>query len=279
MLDIKTKVKQVQELGCKNYLLTLRSPRQAMLTQPGQFVMLKCDTDIDGPPLLRRPFSVFDTHPDSRNGRPTGLDLLVKDVGAGSHKLALLRAGEEIHVLGPQGRPFHVSSEMRNRVGRACLVAGGVGIAALYLLARRLLAVGVPPILFYGGRSEGDLVLLEWFERLGIEIVPATEDGSRGERGLVTAPLERFLKAHSRSNPRVYACGPWAMMKAAHELAVRYGVPCEVSLEARMGCSLGACMGCVVRSLDERQEEQYIRVCQEGPVMDSRIIDWNTSPF
>ncbi len=279
MLDIKSKVKQVQELGRSNYLLTLKSPQQARLTQPGQFVMLKCDTDIDGPPLLRRPFSVFDVHPDSRSGRPTGLDLLVKDVGAGSHKLTLLRAGEEIHVLGPQGRPFHVSSDMRNRVACAGLVAGGVGIAALYLLARRLLSAGVQPTLFYGGRSEGDLVLRDSFERLGIEVILTTEDGSCGERGLVTAPLERFLKARSRSNARVYACGPWAMMKVAHELAVRYRTPCEVSLEARMGCSLGACMGCVVRAWDDRQEEQYIRVCQEGPVMDSRVIDWDTSPF
>jgi dihydroorotate dehydrogenase electron transfer subunit len=279
MLDIKAKVKQVKDLDRGNFLLTLRSPEQARLVQPGQFVMLKCAEDIDANPLLRRPFSIFDVHPDARTGRPTGLDLLVKDVGTGSHKLTLLRPGGEIFVLGPQGRPFQTSSEMKNRVGAACLVAGGVGIAALYLLARRLQATGVPPILFYGGRTAEDLVLRDYFERIGIEIVCSTEDGTAGERGFVTAPLERFLKARGRSHLRLYACGPWAMMRATHELALRYGVPCEVSLEARMGCSLGACMGCVVRSWDEKQEEQYIRVCLEGPVMDSRIIDWETSPF
>jgi len=279
MLDIKAKVKQVKDLDRGNFLLTLRSPEQARLVQPGQFVMLKCAEDIDANPLLRRPFSIFDVHPDARTGRPTGLDLLVKDVGTGSHKLTLLRPGGEIFVLGPQGRPFQTPSEMKNRVGAACLVAGGVGIAALYLLARRLQATGVPPILFYGGRTAEDLVLRDYFERIGIEIVCSTEDGTAGERGFVTAPLERFLKARGRSHLRLYACGPWAMMRATHELALRYGVPCEVSLEARMGCSLGACMGCVVRSWDEKQEEQYIRVCLEGPVMDSRIIDWETSPF
>ncbi len=279
MLDIKAKVKGVKDLGCDNYLLTLRSPQQARLTQPGQFVMLKCAPGIDEPPLLRRPFSIFDTHPDPRNGRPSGLDLLVKDVGTGSHKLARLRTGEEIYVLGPQGHPFQVSGDMKNKVGGACLVAGGVGIAALFLLARRLLSAGVPPTLFYGGRSSGDLALHDSFEQLGIEVFLATEDGSCGERGLVTLPLERFLEAHRRASLRMYACGPWAMMKATHELALRHRIPCEVSLEARMGCSLGACMGCVVRAWDERQEEQYIRVCQEGPVMDSRIIDWDTSPF
>jgi dihydroorotate dehydrogenase electron transfer subunit len=279
MLDIKAKVKQVTDLGSSNYLLTLRSPQQARLVQPGQFVMLKCSGEIDANPLLRRPFSIFDIHPDGRTGRPTGLDLLIKDVGPGSHKLALLRPGEEIYALGPQGKPFQVSNEMKNRVGGACLVAGGVGIAALYLLARRLQSVGVPPALFYGGRSAADLVLRECFERLSIEVICTTEDGSYGERGLVTAPLDRFLKARSRSNLRIYACGPWSMMRAAHELAVRYATPCQVSLEARMGCSLGACMGCVIRAWDEKREEQYVRVCQEGPVMDSRAVDWETSPF
>ncbi len=279
MLDINAKVRQLRELGRDNYLLTLRSPEQARLVQPGQFVMLKCAAGLNDLPLLRRPFSVFDTHPDPKSGRPTGLDLLVKDVGIGSHKLCLLRAGEEIYVLGPQGRPFHLPGEMRNRVGDAFLVAGGVGIAALYLLARRLIEAGITPTLFYGGRSEADLVLRENFEKLGIEVLLSTEDGSCGERGMVTAPLERFLQARPRANLRVYACGPWAMMKAAHELAVRFKLHCEVSLEARMGCSLGACMGCVVRSWDEKREEQYVRVCQEGPVMDSRAIDWDAAPF
>jgi len=241
--------------------------------------MLKCVEDIDENPLLRRPFTVFDTRHHVRTGRPSGLDLLVKDVGAGTHKLVRLRAGESIHVLGPQGRPFHVSAEMRNRVELALLIAGGVGIAAMYLLARSLMTQNVRPVLFYGGRRAEDLILRQNFERLGMQTVFATEDGSCGERGMVTQPLERFMKANSRKTARMYCCGPWAMMKATHDLAVRYGLPCEASLEARMGCSLGACLGCVVRSLDDGGEEQYIRVCQEGPVMNTRTIDWEMPPF
>jgi dihydroorotate dehydrogenase electron transfer subunit len=241
--------------------------------------MVKCTSDINQDPLLRRPFSVFDTHPYPRTGRPSGLDLLVKDVGVGTHKLSLVRAGEALNVLGPQGRPFQLSSEMRHRVGFGCLVAGGVGIAALLLLARRLVALEITPVLFYGGRSVEDLVLREHFEKLGVQTIYTTEDGSYGERGLVTGPLEQFLRKHSRQGLRLYACGPWGMMKAVHMLAQRHGVPCEVSLEARMGCSLGACMGCVVKGRDEKGEEQYIRVCQEGPVMDSRAVDWEVPPI
>ncbi len=279
MLDKKVKVKEIRDLGASNYLLVLSSPEQARLAQPGQFVMLKCSGEVDDNPLLRRPFSIFDIHPHPRTGRPSGLDLLVKSVGAGTRRLAALSPGDMIHVLGPQGRPFRVSSETRDRVRTAALVAGGVGIAALYLLARSLMARKIVPVLFYGGRGEGDLVLREHFERLGIDCVYTTEDGSCGERGFVTEPLERFMKGRPRSEVHLYACGPWGMMRAVHELAVRYHSPCEVSLEARMGCSLGACMGCVIRAWDEQGEEQYLRVCTEGPVMSSRAVDWETYPF
>ncbi len=279
MLDKKVRVKETKELGAANYLLTLGAAEQARLVQPGQFVMVKCAEEIGGLPLLRRPFSVFNVHPNPRTGRPAGLDLLVKDVGTGSHKLAALRPGQEIHVLGPQGRPFQTQPNMGNRVGAACLVAGGVGIAALYMLASRLLALKVMPYLFYGGRSEADLVLRENFERLGVQVFYTTEDGSLGERGIVTTALACFLKSRPRTKVCIYSCGPWAMMKAVHDLAVQHRVPCQVSLEARMGCSLGACMGCVIRGWDVKGEQQYLRVCLDGPIMESRAVDWETPPF
>ncbi len=279
MLDRKVKVKEIQDLGARNYLLSLRSPDQARLVQPGQFVMLKCAERLDDLPLLRRPFSVFDILRQPGNGRPVGLVILVKDVGAGSRRLTQLRPGQEIHSLGPQGKPFQLPADMKNRVEVACLVAGGVGIAALYLLARRLLELNVRPVLFYGGRGSSDLVLRDRFEQVGIETCYTTEDGTLGERGLVTAPLERLLRGRRRPGTRVYACGPWGMMKAAHEVALRHEVPCEVSLEARMGCSLGACMGCVIHGWDASGEEQYFRVCKDGAVMSSRVVDWDTEPL
>ncbi len=279
MLDRKVRIRRVRELGARNYLITLSAPEQARLTQPGQFVMVKCAADINDAPLLRRPFTVFDLDPHPDTGRPTGLDLLVKDVGAGTHRLVRMRPREETWVLGPQGNPFHTSAEMRHRMRFGCLIAGGVGIAALLLLARRLLELEVVPVLFYGGRSIHDLVLREHFEGLGIDTHYTTEDGSAGQRGVVTTPLESFLQRHSRQGLRMYACGPWAMMKAVNALAQRFGVACEVSLEARMGCSLGACMGCVVRCRANDGEGRFLRVCQEGPIMDSASIDWDVQPL
>jgi dihydroorotate dehydrogenase electron transfer subunit len=279
MLDKKVKVKEIRDLGARNYLLTLSTPEQARLVRPGQFVMLKCVENTEDNPLLRRPFTIFNIHRHSGSGKPAGLELLVKDVGIGTHKLVKSRAGQMLDCLGPQGRGFQISAEMRNRTEMACLVAGGVGIAPLYLLVQSLLQQNVKPTLFYGGASLSDLVLREHFERLGIETIYSTEDGSWGELGLITQPLSQFLKMHARKNIPVYACGPWEMMKAVHELSVQHNLHCEVSLEARMGCSLGACLGCVVRSRDTNGEEQYLRVCQDGPVINSQLIDWDTAPL
>lgn len=279
MLDRRVKVKDVENLGAGNYLMTLGSPEQARLVHPGQFLMLKCGEDVNEEPLLRRPFSIFAIDRHARTKHPVGLKILVKDVGAGSRKLVRVKPGREIFALGPQGRPFHLAKNMAGEVLYACLVAGGVGIAALYLLARELIAQGIAPVLFYGARTARELVLRDYFARLGIQTYYATEDGSMGKRGLVTAPLIHFLKKHNKQGIKMYACGPWAMMRAVDKLARQYSVPCEVSLEARMGCSLGACMGCVVQTKGDRSQAHYIRVCTEGPVISSRMIDWDHPPL
>ena len=279
MIDKKVKVKDIRDLGSGSYLLTLSTPEQARLVRPGQFIMLKCVEDADDNPLLRRPFTIFNIHRQARSGKPAGLELLIKDAGYGTHRLVQIRPGQMLDCLGPQGRGFQISGEMRNRLDLAVLVAGGVGIAPLYLLAQSLLAQNVKPVLFYGGSTVAGLVLRDYFERLNIEVHYATEDGSFGDRGLITQSVAQFFQGAGHKNARVYACGPWGMMKAAHLLAVQHNLQCEVSLEARMGCSLGACLGCVVRSRDHNGEEQYLRVCQDGPVMNSRLIDWDTIPL
>jgi dihydroorotate dehydrogenase electron transfer subunit len=279
MLDTETRVREIQDLGAGNYLLTLRTPEQARLTQAGQFFMIKCTQDIRQHPILRRPFSVFNIRRQGKSGKPMGIELLVKDVGLGTHLLANLKPGARINALGPQGRGYQLSPEMIRTSPRVCLVAGGVGIAALYLLAGKLQEMGVSPVLFYGGRTAADLVLRNYFEDLGIETFYTTEDGSLGERGQVTLVLERFLAQTSPSRTKIYTCGPWGMMKAVHHLATRFKLDCEASLEARMGCSLGACMGCVIRGWDDDGAEQYMLVCKEGPIISSRVVDWETEPL
>ena len=278
MLDRKVKVKGIIELGARNYLMSFHAPEQARLVRPGQFVMIKCVEDTHGDPLLRRPFSIFNIHRNARGGRADGIDLLVKDVGVGTGKLVRTKPGQLLDCLGPLGRGFQINHELRDTASIACLVAGGVGIAPLLLLAENLKAQRIRPILFYGGAGTDDLVLRDHFERLEIDIIYVTEDGSLGERGLVTEPLNRYLDLNPRKDIRIYACGPWGMMKAVNDIAVRRELTCEVSLEARMGCGMGACVGCVVCCCNERGETQNLRACVDGPVMDSRRIDWNIAP-
>ncbi|MBN2336956.1 MAG: dihydroorotate dehydrogenase electron transfer subunit [Acidobacteria bacterium] len=277
MLDKKVKIKAVRDLGAGNHLIVIASPEQARLVRPGQFVMLKCVENTGENPLLRRPFTIFNIHRNARSGKPAGVELLVKEVGVGTRRLVSARPGQTLDCLGPQGHGFQLPSDLPSRVTTACLVAGGVGIAPLLLLAESLLALRVKPILFYGGGTVADLVLREPFERLGIDIITSTEDGSHGERGLVTEPLAQFLRIHPRKDIRLYACGPWGMMRAVHELAVGHDLQCEVSLEARMGCGLGACLGCVVAS-PAAEGRPYLRVCQDGPVMNSRLVRWDIEP-
>lgn len=278
MLDRKVKVKAIQEVGAHNYLVTLHAPEQALLVRPGQFIMIKCVEDAGGEPLLRRPFTIFGIHRNGRSGRPDGIELLVKDVGVGTHRLVETRPGTMLDCMGPQGRGFQLPPGLREDVATACLVAGGVGVAPLLLLAESLKAQHIRPILFYGGAGEADLVLRERFEQLGIDIIYVTEDGSLGEQGLVTGPLHRYLELNPRKDIRIYTCGPWGMMRAVHEIAAKFDLECEASLEARMGCGMGACLGCVVGTRDERGETQYLRACVEGPVISSRRIDWSASP-
>lgn len=249
-------------------LVTLDAPELAALVRPGQFVMIKPHEGHH--PLLRRPFSVFELL-RSADGRAHGISILSKRVGTSTALVAGLREGDVVACLGPLGRPF----EPVEAPVEAWMAAGGVGLAPFMTLAEALLAGGNAPTLFYGARRATDLHCADRFERLGIRVVYATEDGSRGTRGFVTAPMAEAFEALPASRQvRVYACGPTPMMRAVNDLTVARGHRCDVSLEQVMGCGLGGCYSCVVRALDEGGHGHYVRSCLAGPIFDGRTIDW-----
>ncbi len=234
---------------------------------PGQFVMLKPAPGSD--PLLRRPFSIFEILRDG-GGRATGVSILNKRVGAGTGLLFDAVPGSRVPCLGPLGRPF----EAADRSGEAWMVAGGVGLAPFATLAEALAARRTPATLFYGGRRSADLFYVDFFERLGARVVLATEDGSRGERGRITVPLERALEAAGTDRPvTLYVCGPTPMMAAVASLARRHGRRALVSLEQVMGCGLGGCYSCVV-PVRRNGSAHFVRSCIDGPVFDSSEIVW-----
>jgi dihydroorotate dehydrogenase electron transfer subunit len=250
-------------------VLALAAPAIAAAVVPGQFVMVKAAAGLD--PLLRRPFSVFEIL-NNGAGAPIGFSLLNKRIGPSTSRLYDARPGDRIAVLGPLGKPF----TLVDPPAEAWMVAGGVGLAPFATLAAALINAGVATTLFYGARRAEELFYVDWFLDLGVTMVLATEDGSRGERGRVIAPLERALAERSASAPvTLYACGPEGMLAATAALAARFGRPCQVSVERTMGCGMGGCYSCVVPMLNERGQAHHVRSCLAGPVLDAARICWD----
>ena len=250
-------------------VLGLAAPDVARRAEPGQFVMVK--PGAGDRPLLRRPFSVFEVLED-RAGGVAGLSLLNKRVGVTTRTLFGLEPGASVRCLGPLGRPFSLAG----RPERAWMVAGGVGLAPFHGLAAALRTRGVETTLFYGARAAGELFHLDAFRGLGVRLALATDDGSRGDHGVVTLPLERALRRLDPADRlRIYACGPTPMMRAAAALAAARGRPIEVSLEPVMGCGLGGCYSCVVPVRRPGEAPRFVRSCLDGPVFDGRTVVWD----
>ena len=249
-------------------VLALGAPTIAASATPGQFVMVKAAAGHD--PLLRRPFSIFEILRD-RGGRPAGITLLNKRIGASTGLLYAARPGDHVACLGPLGRPW----EPPSHGSAAFMVAGGVGLAAFAALAESLAAARVQQVLFYGARTGAELFHLDFFRALGVEMVLTTEDGSVGERGRITAPLDRRLASAAGATSVVYACGPEGMMAATSHVARQHRVPCFVSLERIMGCGLGGCYSCVVPVRGEDGHVHHMRSCLAGPVMEAERIVWD----
>ncbi len=251
-----------ESLGGAYGLLTFEHAEMAE-ARAGQFAMIQPELGTDL--ILRRPFSIMDTDPDS--GRFT---IFLKAVGTGSKSVFDIREGESARVLGPLGRGF-TSPAPEERV---FLVGGGYGVAPFALFSRTLRPRRAGLHLFYGGRSASELPLVAELERRGIPLTLSTDDGTRGERGRVTRPLLETL-AREKGKVRLYACGPEAMMHAVARIAEERDIPCEVSLDPWMGCGLGTCLGCVVKIQEPGETRPKNRpVCTEGPVFDSRRVVW-----
>lgn len=242
------------------YRMGIESRTGYSRAKPGQFVMVR---PADGlAPLLRRPFSIHRLI--LRDGRAEGIELLYKVVGTGTEKLALCRKGDGLDLLGPLGAHFTVPTDTR----RVFLVAGGIGVAPMYFLSSTLERAGVDlddSMVFIGGRSRDDLLCMNDFFAVGMRTVHlTTDDGSAGLKDLVTSPLEKA--AAERAPDRIYACGPLPMIRATAQIARRYGVPCQVSVETLMACGMGACLGCAVEGTDPGK---YLHACVDGPVFDA----------
>jgi dihydroorotate dehydrogenase electron transfer subunit len=232
--------------------LTLLAPAIVQKASPGQFVMLYLPPNRQQ--QLPRPLSIFKV--DRKRGE---LTLFFQVKGEGTGILADLKTGSTIKLLGPLGTGFPALP------GNLLLVAGGMGIAPLVYLAA---TASKPCAIIYAACTAAQLVCpAADLEIPGVTLFEATEDGSRGDKGTAIDLLSRLLNADPDRYRAIFSCGPRPMLKAVAELGRLTGLPTWISLEERMACGIGACLGCAVATTDG-----YKRVCHDGPVFSAEVV-------
>lgn len=225
---------------------------------PGQFVEVRTDGGEEAvpSPLLRRPISIH--YVDVENNE---LWLLVAVVGTGTRQIAALKAGDKLNCVLPLGNGFTMPTRQGEKI---LLVGGGVGVAPLLYAGKKIKEMGGEPTFLLGARSSKDLLEIDLFKAVG-RVFVTTEDGTEGEKGFVT----NHSLLSSENFDRISVCGPLPMMKAVAAYAKSADTDCEVSLENKMACGLGACLCCV-----EDTKDGNICVCKEGPVINIERLNW-----
>jgi len=251
-----------------NFLkLTLESAYISSHAEPGQFVNVKCSEEYD--PLLRRPLSIHRTSKEHKK-----FELLYEVVGRGTELLSKFSVGQKLDVLGPLGKGFAIDEKKQI----AILVGGGMGVAPLLALAEDLKETGnrKPETgihIFIGGNTRANVLCEKEFKAVTDQVMIGTDDGSYGKKGFISDILLEFLEnqltTHNFQLSTIYSCGPKEMLRAVAEIAFQKKIDCQVSMEARMACGIGTCLGCVIKTKDG-----YKKVCDQGPVFDSKEIIW-----
>ena len=254
-------------VGPRLYLMRLSSPLIAGSIKPGQFVHMRIP-GMEGH-ILRRPFSVY-----ARDAAAGTIDILYQTVGEGSAHMAGLVPGQcgEAELIGPVGNAWAAPEGAR----RALLVGGGVGAAPLFMLCEQLVGAGVAVDVVLGAQTKDALVCRERFDEVlaaqGGAVRCATDDGSCGRAGFCTPLSQEALdEAAAAGEPYDYlaVCGPEVLMGIVARQAREAGVPCQVSMERRMACGVGACLSCVLDTVEGRK-----RACVDGPIFDAEEVLW-----
>ncbi|MFA7683998.1 MAG: dihydroorotate dehydrogenase electron transfer subunit [Syntrophales bacterium] len=245
---------------------------------PGQFMMIRKQGVQD--PLLRRPLGLYGVFQTEAG---TVLEFLYRVVGKGTTALSRLVAGDTVDILGPLGKHFDIMPERSHII----LLAGGIGAAPLSYFLEYLVKHLDPsrerPIekpetrkmtFYYGAETSSTLVGLEKIKHFCSDVRIATDDGSAGFKGTITDLLRRDLPRFDQNKTCIYSCGPTPMIRTLAQLLQPTSIPCRVSMEERMACGIGACLGCSIKVRDPSSEWAYHQVCSDGPVFDLRDLLW-----
>lgn len=238
------------------YKMVINAPEMAKKACPGQFLEIKVSDTTE--PFLRRPISIYNVEKDN-------VEFIFQVKGRGTGLLSLKNVGDNLDVLGPLGKGKFSVKEYKN----VAIIGGGIGTYPLYYLAKEL--KGKANVTTYLGFRNKDLVTLEdEFKNVSDKLVITTDDGSYKNKGFAI----EYLKEDSlKCKPdMIFACGPAGMLKAVCSFAKENNIPCEVSLEERMGCGIGACLGCATK-IRENGEIRYGHVCKDGPVFNANNVE------
>jgi dihydroorotate dehydrogenase electron transfer subunit len=270
ILDIKVKILSRKEVAPNIYLMKLNAPEIAQEALPGQFIHIRCSKDSY--PLLRRPLSIH--RADKEKGE---IFILFQVIGEGTKLLADRTIGDDLDIMGPIGNGFNIYPKSK----KIMIVGGGIGVAPLLALCEESIRQGKEVRILIGALKKELVIGEENFRNLGAKVDVATDDGSYKYKGLVTDLLERAIKEGWLAD-QIFACGPKPMLRKIVEISLDNHIDCQVSLEERMACGIGACLGCVCKiKAKEKNNNQnqikyiYKRVCVDGPVFEGSEVVWD----
>ena len=230
--------------------------------KPGNFIEIRVSDSTE--PFLRRPISIYNM--DKEKGI---LEFIFQVKGKGTNILSKKEVGEKIDLMGPLGFGTFKYEGYQN----IAVIGGGIGVFPLYELSKNAKKDNKNVNIYLGFRNENYVVLENEFKEVSDKLVITTDDGSYAEKGFAI----NFLKQDIENNKIdcIYACGPLPMLKAIRNLAIEKNIPCQISLEEKMGCGIGACLGCAIRTSDSTIENpKYLHVCKAGPVFEAKTIDF-----
>lgn len=277
LYDLKANIEINQQIAPSVYYLELAMPTIPAKLIPGHFLHIRLLGTTD--PLLRRPLSVNRIIPRKvKNKVINNIGIIYKTVGKGTSLLKEMAVGEQVDVLGPLGNGFNLNCLKPQQP--IILISGGMGIAPLIFLTQNLNKSKQKRQItaFLGMDTKKNLIQADVLKKLGCAIHVSTDDGSQGFKGYVSQLLEKYLsKPHTLNpSPYIFACGPKPMLKAVGIVANKFAIAGQVSLDEMMGCGIGACLGCVIKTRDPKDSQQavYKRICKDGPVFDINEILW-----
>ncbi len=259
IFNFKTKLIIKEQLKPNIFKFGIKSKEIADIAKPGQFLEIKVSNGID--PFLRRPISIYNI-----DRQKEIIEFIFQIKGNGTNILSKKNIGDEIDIIGPIGDG--VFKIIQNK--KVAILGGGIGVFPLYELAKNLRESEVNTYL--GFRNKEAVILEDEFKKVSNQLVISTDDGSYGVRGFAIDELKKDLQ--KKQIDFIYSCGPLPMLKAIRELSIEKNIPCQVSLEERMACGVGVCLGCAVKKTKVVEGEfSYNYVCKNGPVFYAQDIE------